>query len=166
MISFSCLSFEELSLHQLYELLALRQEVFAVEQDCVYQDADGKDQQSWHLLGCDDRTGKLLAYCRLMPKGLVYEDYIAIGRVITAQEARGKGLGKKLMQEGIREIQKLLGAQAIKISAQSYLQKFYSELGFEATGEEYLEDGIPHIAMIRKNSNLDGPSAFGHQTSE
>ena len=126
--------------------MVLRQEVFVVEQDCPYLDADGKDQMAHHLMGYLDN--QLVAYTRLVPKGISYEKYISIGRVITAQSVRRGGYGKELMKRSIQQIRILYGQQAIKISAQCYLLKFYKGLGFEPVGEEYLEDNIPHIAMI------------------
>lgn len=142
-----CLHFHELSLEELYQIMALRQEVFIVEQDCPYLDADGKDQGSWHMMGFDDQS-QLIAYTRLVPKGISYNDYPSIGRVVTAKSARGTGAGKKIMTHSIDWLQKKIGQEPIKISAQCYLLKFYNALGFNAIGEEYLEDNIPHIAMI------------------
>ena len=133
----------------MYALMALRQEIFVVEQDCPYLDADGKDQTSHHLMGFDDQ-GKMVAYTRLVPKGISYPQYASIGRVVTAASTRGQGIGKLLMQESIARCQEIFGGEIIKISAQAHLQKFYQDLGFEPTGEEYLEDGIPHIGMTRK----------------
>ncbi len=147
MVTFSCLPFDQLSTHTLYEILALRQEVFVVEQNCPYQDCDGKDLQSWHLMGHDE-TGKIICYTRLLPEGLAYPSYTSIGRVVSAPSARGTGMGKILMEESIQRCRQLFGNQAIKIGAQSYLLKFYEGFGFRSTGEEYLEDGIPHTKMI------------------
>ena len=148
MIEFHCLHFDELSLHQLYDLMKLRQEVFVVEQDCVYLDADDKDQDSWHLMGVDDQR-QLLAYCRLVKKGVSYAGYPSIGRVITAEQGRGKGYGQLLIKEAIQQCEQLFGKTALKIGAQTYLLRFYQSFGFNPVGEEYLEDGIPHIHMIR-----------------
>lgn len=142
------MSFGELSLQQLYELLALRVEVFVIEQNCPYQDLDGKDQESMHLLGYSN-DGQLVAYTRLLPKGVSYRDYPSIGRVVIAKKERGKGLGRPLMLKAIGAVQKHFGISAIKLSGQSHLQKYYQSLGFEPVGEEYLEDGIPHVAMVR-----------------
>ena len=127
--------------------MKVRQEVFIVEQDCPYLDADGKDQAGFHLLGTD-KKGDLLAYTRLLPKGVSYPEYCSIGRVLTSEKGRGKGAGKEIMLQSIAACKKLFPNQKIKISAQSYLNKFYTDLGFEATGESYLEDNIPHMAMI------------------
>ena len=147
MLHFSCFPFQDLSNVQLYELLALRQEVFCVEQNCPYQDCDGNDQESWHLMGRDD-SGKLLCYTRLLPVGLSYPGYASIGRVLTAKELRGVGAGKILMKKSIEQCRQLFGEQPIKIGAQTYLLKFYESFGFRSTGEAYLEDGIPHTKMI------------------
>ena len=148
MIHYHCLFFDELTLIQLYEVMALRQTVFVVEQNCPYLDADGKDVDSWHLLGYDDHSGRLVAYTRLIPKGLTYADYASIGRVATAPDARGQGIGRRLMLESIRHARNRFGDSPIKISAQAYLLQFYQDLGFVPVGKEYLEDGIPHIGML------------------
>ncbi len=147
MIQFTCVAFDALSPHSLYEILALRQEVFVVEQNCPYQDCDGKDLQSYHLMGRNEQ-GKLLCYTRLLPKGVSYTEYASIGRVVSSPAARGTGAGIVLMEESIRQCRQLFGTEPIKIGAQSYLLKFYERFGFVSTGEEYLEDGIPHTKMI------------------
>ena len=149
MLKFECLSFNELSLLQLYNILKLRQEVFIVEQNCPYLDADDKDQQSYHVLGID-KAGVIQAYTRLVPPGISYADYTSIGRVITSAKFRGKNQGKPLMQFSIDQCIKIWPQKSIKISAQCYIVKFYNSLDFKETGEEYLEDDIPHIAMIRE----------------
>jgi len=149
MLTFTCLSFDQLTPHELYAVMALRQEVFVVEQNCPYLDPDGKDQDSWHLMG-RDASGKLICYTRLLPQGLAYSDYVSIGRVVSSPSARGTGAGKLLMQRSIDMCRHLFGNQPIKIGAQSYLLKFYETFGFRSTGEEYLEDGIPHTKMILK----------------
>ena len=149
MTTFICKKFNELSLYELYEIMALRQEVFVVEQNCPYLDADGKDQSAWHLMGLNENK-KLVAYTRLIPKGISYEKYPSIGRVVTSTSARGGGIGRELMEQSIQWMEKLFPAQDIKIGAQCYLEKFYKSLGFEIAGDEYLEDGIPHYPMLRK----------------
>ncbi len=151
-IWFSYLPFQELSLQQLYQIMQLRQEVFVVEQNCPYLDADGKDQVGYHLMG-QDTNSQLMAYTRLLPKGISYEQYVSIGRVVTSPKTRGTGIGKLLMQESLKAIEALFPATDIKISAQCYLIKFYESFGFQTVGESYLEDDIPHIAMIRKNQS-------------
>ncbi len=146
MINWLCCPFDKLSLQQLYDIMVLRQEVFVVEQDCPYLDADGKDQASWHLMAY--QGDDLVAYTRIVPQGVSYEHYVSIGRVVNSEKVRGQGIGQELMQRSIQECHSLFGEQKIKISAQVYLLRFYTNLGFQAVGEEYLEDGIPHTAMI------------------
>lgn len=147
MLHFSCQSFDELNVYELYELLALRQEVFIVEQNCPYLDCDGKDQESYHFCGRDEQ-GKLVCYTRLLPKGLAYEEYASIGRVLSSASVRSTGAGRELMRQSIDKCRELFGNEPIKIGAQSYLLKFYESFGFRSTGEEYMEDGIPHTKMI------------------
>lgn len=147
MIDWTAKEFQELSVSELYELLALRAEVFVVEQECAYQDLDGKDQQSIHLLGYAE--DKLVAYARILDKGVSYKDYASIGRVITSPIIRGSGAGYELMKQANATLVAAYGAQPIKISAQAHLQAFYGKLGYEGIGEEYLEDGIPHRAMVK-----------------
>lgn len=138
--------FEELTPYQLYAILQLRNEVFVVEQNCVFQDADDKDQNSYHLMGL--YNNKLVAYTRLVPAGEIYEQP-SIGRVVTSPSARGTGLGKELMIRSIETAYTLFGKQPLKIGAQLYLKKFYNSLGFEQVSDVYLEDGIEHIYMIK-----------------
>ena len=136
--------FETLSTQELYDLLQLRSEVFVVEQNCVYQDIDGKDQKAWHLIGEDN--GQTVAYARLFkPKD--YFDEASVGRVVVKQSYRDKKLGHILMREAILEIKKHFNETKITISAQLYLKKFYESHGFIQTSETYLEDDIPHIEM-------------------
>jgi len=127
--------------------MKLRNEVFVVEQDCVYQDADGKDPYSRHLCGWDD--DRLAAYCRILPPGISYAE-ASIGRVVTAPAYRKAGLGRELMQQAMEKTCSLFHTGTIRIGAQCYLGKFYTSLGFLTCGPEYLEDGIPHIHMIFK----------------
>ena len=139
--------FAELSVDELYAILQLRSEVFIVEQNCVYHDPDGKDQLAWHLMGIEN--GKLVAYTRILPPGVVYSDP-AIGRVVTSPSKRRSGWGKELMERSIEQCEKLFGRTSVTLGAQLYLKKFYESLGFIASGKEYIEDGIPHITMTRK----------------
>ena len=148
-IEYTCKTFQELSLQELYNIMVLRQTVFVVEQNCVYLDADGLDQKSHHLMGRLE-NGTLVAYLRILPTGTTYAHYSSIGRVLTAQAIRGKGQGMPLMKKAIRIAEDLYPNQAIKLSAQSHLCHFYARLGFITKGEEYLEDGIPHTAMVRE----------------
>lgn len=138
--------FNELTPDQLYAILRLRNEVFVVEQNCVFQDADDKDQASWHLMGFDG--GRLVAYTRLVPAGEAYQQP-SIGRVVTSPSVRREGAGRELMKQSIEAVYQLYGKQDIKIGAQLYLKNFYESFGFHQVGEPYLEDGIPHIYMIR-----------------
>jgi len=149
MLKYEFKPFAALTLDELYEAMVLRQEVFVVEQNCPYLDADGKDQHGWHLLGRDD-TGRLVAYVRIFPAGVSYPEYPSIGRVVTSPSVRGKGYGRELMEVAIETLYGLFGPSPIKIGAQQYLQEFYESLGFRSTGEEYLEDGIPHVRMVRE----------------
>lgn len=137
--------FDELSTRELYEILNLRQSVFGVEQKCAYLDTDGVDYECWHL--CGRENGQLLAYLRVVPAGIKYQEP-SIGRVVTSSQGRGKGLGKILMTEALKNIQKELGLTPIRISAQAYLEKFYGDFGFKRIGETYLEDNIPHLEML------------------
>ncbi len=148
-IHFTTVNFDELTVDSLYEMLQLRQEIFIVEQDCPYLDADGKDQSSRHVLGRSEKQD-LVAYIRIVPPGISYAGYSSIGRVVVKERIRKTGSGKSLMQYGIQKCKELYPDTPIKISAQCYLLKFYSDLGFKAIGEEYLEDDIPHQAMVLK----------------
>jgi ElaA protein len=137
--------FSELSSIELYAILQLRSEVFVVEQNCVYQDIDGKDLKSYHLMGFDENN--LVAYSRLLPQGLSFTE-ASIGRVITSPAHRAKGHGISLLENSIPRCCETFQAKQIRIGAQVYLRKFYESFGFIAQGEEFLEDGIPHIEML------------------
>jgi ElaA protein len=139
--------FEALGVHALYDTLALRCQVFIVEQG-PYLDPDGLDRHAWHLLGRDD-AGALVAFLRAVDPGFKYEEP-SIGRVAVAAQARGRGLGRALMEEGIVRCSTAWPGRDIRISAQARLQVFYRSLGFELMGGEYLEDGIPHLEMLRR----------------
>jgi len=136
--------FEALSLYELYSVLQLRAEVFVVEQNCVYQDIDGKDMKALHVIG--EFEGTTVAYCRLFKSG-DYFDQASIGRVIVKENFRDKKWGHDLIKEAVSGVQHHFGESQITISAQLYLKKFYESHGFLMTSEEYLEDGIPHIEM-------------------
>jgi ElaA protein len=141
--------FAELTPQELYAIIRLRNAVFVVEQNCVFQDADDKDQDSWHLMGWQ---GELLAaYTRLVPPGVVYAEP-SIGRVVSDPSVRRSGAGRQLMEESIRRCIQLFGNRPIRIGAQRYLEAFYGSLGFETEGLPYLEDGIPHVYMVRKEA--------------
>ena len=140
-----CKPFEELSPKELYAILQLRNEVFVVEQNCVLQDADDKDQFSWHFMGW--QNDQLAAYTRLVPKGISYRE-TSIGRVVIFPKMRKSGIGKELMEKSIGMIFQLWGRQPIRIGAQVYLKRFYESFGFQQCSDIYLEDNIEHIQMI------------------
>ena len=141
--------FEGLSLQALYDALALRQRVFILEQG-PYLDADGLDQHAWHLFGRND-AGELLAYLRAVDPGHKYDEP-SLGRVVTDASVRGTGVGRQLVGEGVAGCDRLWPGQAVRISAQAHLQRFYGAFGFGPVGEAYLEDGIPHIEMLRRST--------------
>lgn len=137
--------FDELTLDQLYAILKLRQEVFVVEQNCHYLDLDGVDKESLHLYAIDN-DDNVAAYARAIPQGVVYE-YCSFGRVVVHPQWRGAGLGKLLTKKVMDVIHDNFASTEIKISAQSYLCRFYESFGFMKSGEEYMDAGIPHIPM-------------------
>lgn len=140
---------DALSPGELYALLRLRSEVFVVEQNCVFLDMDGSDAQAMHLLGWRDGAQPLLAAsARCFGPGIKYPE-ASIGRVVTAPQARGGGLGHVLMQEAVAALERHWGPQPIRIGAQAHLHGFYARHGFVQAGEPYMEDGIPHIEMLR-----------------
>lgn len=137
-------TFDELTKHEVYEILRLRSEVFVVEQDCAYQDIDGKDQKAHHALG--KKKGGLVAYTRIFNSG-DYFDQPSIGRVVVQKNHRKQGLARQIMKVSMAFVAQKMKGRTIELSAQTYLTKFYQELGFQNKGKEYLEDGIPHIKM-------------------
>ena len=148
-------TFPELTLDELYALLALRQEVFVVEQRSIYQDADGYDRSAHHLLatlegenGAGEEGPLLVAYLRVLPPGLKYPE-VSLGRVVTAPGLRRQGQGKVLVRKGLDFIETHYPRTTIRIGAQHYLQRFYEGFGFRTVGDVYDEDGIPHIDMLR-----------------
>ena len=146
-LSWTLKPFDELTLTELYTLLQLRVEVFVVEQNCPFQDIDGMDDRAYHLMGYNE-AGELAAYARLFDAGISYAQ-VAIGRVAVGLAHRRHGLGQELMQQAVAQCEVLFGAQAIKLGAQLYLKRFYEGFGFVQCGEGYLEDGIPHIPVLR-----------------
>ena len=144
MKNFRLLKMSEMTALEWHRVLALRAEVFVVEQNCAYQDPDGKDVVSYHILM--ESGEELVAYARLLPPGVSYPE-ASIGRVVSSPRVRGLGWGRALMEVAIAQTNKQFGTNEICISAQSYLLKFYQDLGFVAEGEEYLEDDIPHFKM-------------------
>ncbi|RDV16030.1 GNAT family N-acetyltransferase [Pontibacter diazotrophicus] len=142
-----CKGFNDLTPHEMYDLLRLRSDVFVVEQNCVFLDLDNKDQKCHHLLLYSQDA--LVAYARLVPPGVSYPKEMSIGRIVTISEVRGTGVGKQLMELAIAECYTLFGTGPIKIGAQLYAEKFYNAFGFVQSSEVYDEDGIDHIEMMK-----------------
>ena len=138
--------FSELSAEEIYNILKLRSEVFVVEQNCVYQDIDEKDQKAIHLF--IEKNSEIIAYTRIFKKGDYYEENPSIGRVVVSKKERGKNLGKEIMKKSIHYVKENMDEKKIELSAQKYLDKFYKELQFYSEGDDYLEDGIPHQRMF------------------
>lgn len=149
-IDWQWLSYADLSKEDLYAVLVRRQEVFIIEQQCIYPDLDGIDRQAFHLLGWGEHEGErqLLAYLRCVHPGVKYAE-VSLGRVLSATAARGTGIGRALLEQGIARAERQFPGLHIRISAQLYLEKFYRSFGFVSTSEPYDEDGIPHIEMLR-----------------
>jgi len=139
-------TFGELNTTELYDLLELRSEIFVVEQNCAYQDLDGKDQKALHVIGT--KNNKIVAYTRIFKAG-DYLEQACIGRVVVKDGERKHGYGLDIMKATIKAIEEQLRETTIALSAQTYLKRFYNSLGFQETGKEYLEDGIPHVMMVR-----------------
>ncbi len=146
-LEFKIKRFKELLTLELYQLLQLRSEVFVVEQNCVYQDIDSKDEKAIHILGKFE--DKIVVYARIFNAGAYFEN-ASIGRVVISEKYRTQKWGHELMKKAISSIESEIGVQPITISAQLYLKKFYENHGFVQLGEMYLEDGIPHIEMLRQ----------------
>lgn len=140
--------FDDLSVQELYDILQLREEVFQIEQYCIYKDIDDKDKKCFHLMLYQET--ELVAYCRLVPEGISYGGYSSIGRVVSKSKYRKEGYGKLIMAKAMEKIAQVFPHLPIKISAQQYLQKFYEDFGFTKIGEWYMEDDIPHIAMVKE----------------
>ena len=149
-ISWQLATFEQLTTKELYQMLQLRIEIFVVEQTCYYQDLDGKDhhRETQHLMGY--RNNELVAYARLLAPGVSYDGLVSIGRVIVAPQGRGMKLGAELMIQAIAGCEKYWPDHNIKLSAQQHLQEFYQRQQFKTVSEMYLEDDIPHVAMVRE----------------
>lgn len=139
--------FDELNVYQLYEILALRESIFIVEQNVPYTDIDSKDMHCIHLMGYSQNA--LVAYMRIVPLNLFEAGYFSLGRVVVRADMRNHGTGRQLVNSGIELLDKIRNGVPIKISSQLYLKDFYASFGFVAQGEPYIEDRIPHIAMIR-----------------
>lgn len=147
-----CLAYDDLTPKDIFAMLKLRQDVFIVEQECIYHDIDHKDAKSHHffLWGGRSESDGLMAYCRIVAPGVSYKEP-SIGRVVSSLEARRHGWGKEMMLQVMAKIAELYPGQGVRISAQSYLQHFYESFGFEKVSEPYLEDDIPHIEMLKFN---------------
>jgi len=146
-------TFAQLSTAQLHDIYQLRMAVFVVEQTCYYQDVDGldKEPQTRHLMFWQEHD--LAAYARILAPGTSYSGYASIGRIANAQAFRGQGLGHTLVAEAVKACQSFWPDADIKISAQAHLQDFYGQHGFNTVSDEYLEDGIPHVAMVRERGS-------------
>ena len=132
-----CKAFTELSVDELYEILALRSEVFVVEQNCIFLDLDHKDQKAIHFMGFDHKN-QLVAYTRLFDYGVYYENFLSIGRVVASPKDRGEGYGRQIFGKSIEKVQELFGKKPIKIGAQAYLESFYASFGFGSVNEDYI----------------------------
>lgn len=147
MFEFTVKAFKDLSVEELYQILQLREDVFVVEQNCIYHDIDGIDKNCYHLFIIDQKSKEIISYARLVPANIKF-DVPSIGRVISNKNYRGLGLGKALISKAMEETKQLYKTDVIKISAQTYLFNFYSSLGFKAISEAYDEDGIEHVDML------------------
>ncbi len=146
LLSVKCKPFSVLTPEELYAALRLRQEVFMLEQNCLYLDLDGYDQSAYHLMVFNEEV--LVAYARLFGAGMPYPGFLSIGRVVVHPQHRKKAYGRYLMQNAIEQVRQLFGQHPIKIGAQAYLTTFYNSFGFTDIHQYYLEDGIPHLKMV------------------
>ena len=146
-MKWSCKAFKDLSLDEFHDIIQLREIVFVVEQDCPYLDVDGKDKEALHVFG--EYEGNIVATTRILKPGISYDE-VAIGRVVTSPTLRGMGMGKQLMEESMKFVKLHFANVPVRISAQTYLLRYYKSFGFIETGEEYLEDNIPHFEMLYK----------------
>jgi len=137
--------FEDLTNSQLYEMLKLRQDIFIIEQACIYPELDNKDQGAYHLMAFDAQ--RMVGCLRILDRGVSYEE-ASIGRVVVSESLRGKGIAKEMMQRALAFLKNERGEQGARISAQSYTIPFYQGVGFEVVSGEYDEDGIPHVEMF------------------
>ena len=138
--------FNELSLEEFHDIIALRIKIFIIEQDCPYQELDGKDKIAFHLF-YKNETSDIIATTRILPGGSAYEE-VSIGRVVVDDSYRGTGLGHQLMADSMKFVKEKFGQVPVRLSAQKHLEKYYGNHGFHSTGKEYLEDGIPHVEML------------------
>lgn len=149
-MNWTCKAYNELTLDDFHDLIQLREIVFVVEQDCPYLDVDGKDRVALHVIGRLD--GRIVATTRILPPNISYKE-VSIGRVVVSPKARGKNIGKQLMEESMKFVKENFGDVPVRISAQTYLLKYYQSFDFEEVGEEYLEDNIPHMEMLYKSKS-------------
>jgi len=148
MLNWQCKNFEDLSVHELYQITKVRQAVFVIEQNCIYPDLDDIDQQCLHLFATSSTDHlKVIAYLRIVPPALKYPQ-ASIGRVLTTSQSRGTGAGISLITKAIEKVRQEYPHSDIKISAQLYLQNFYQRFGFKKVSDVYDEDGIEHISML------------------
>jgi len=139
-------SFQELSVEEFHDIIALRIQIFIIEQNCPYQEVDGKDKLAYHLFFKNEKN-EVIAVTRILPQGISYDE-VAIGRVVVNDNYRGTGLGNQLMSDSMKFVKEKFGDVPVRLSAQKHLEKYYGNHGFESTGNEYLEDGIPHVEML------------------
>jgi len=147
MIQIEVKEFQELSTKELHDILRLRSQIFVVEQDCIYEDVDGKDGKALHVIG--KKEGEIVAYARIFKSGDYFGE-AGIGRVAVKKNQRKYGYGRDIMKASIAAVERYFNESVIRVSAQLYLERFYHSLGFEQVAEGYLEDGIPHIGMVLK----------------
>ena len=143
--------FDELLARDVHDIFRARAAVFVVEQTCAFQDVDGADPPSWHLFLREGASGDIAAYCRIIPPGVKFAE-ASIGRVLTTDATRGRGLGRVLMEEALRRTEALWPGKPVRIGAQQRLERFYQSLGFATASAPYDEDGIPHVEMVRDAS--------------
>ncbi|MDT7828888.1 GNAT family N-acetyltransferase [Pricia sp. S334] len=151
MIQIEIKAFSALGSMELYDVLRLRSKVFVVEQNCIYEDIDGRDRNALHILG--KKNGEIVAYARIFKSG-DYADKASIGRVVVKKDQRKFGYGKDIMKRAVLAVEEHFNDKIIHVSAQLYLERFYHDLGFNQVGDGYLEDGIPHIGMIRNGPEI------------
>ena len=146
-VNWSCLRLSEMTVQRVHEILKTRQEVFVLEQRCLYPDIDDIDISCFHMMGYNSNQ-TLVAYCRLIEPGIVFNE-LAIGRVLITKQYRGMGLARRLMFEAHKYCETVIGSKEIRLNAQLYLQKFYEDIGYECVSNPYDDDGVMHIEMLR-----------------
>ncbi len=144
--------YSALNLDHFHDIIALRIKIFVIEQDCPYQDLDGKDKRAFHLFYTNDEN-KVVAATRILPENISYPE-VSIGRVVVDESCRGTGMGHLIMENSMKFVQAEFGPVDVRLSAQKHLENYYGKHGFKSTGKEYLEDGIPHLEMLYKSPAL------------